>query len=158
MLTPAQSSIIAFLDAQPNNVSDLPSLAAALGVSEADVHFGLGTLVDAGKVAYDAASGQVILQKVEGEYAPEADPAIDPAVTQAIADLFADQGVSLTTFLGGLSAAGMSGADARVGVYVARELALAIAAKRGDDRLRAPLINAAKLLGALSDAFAANGQ
>jgi hypothetical protein len=158
MQTIVASNIVALLDAQTGNTIDMPSFAAMLGVTVSDAQAELAPLIAQGQVSYDEVAGTVTLKKVEGEYAPKEDPGIDPAVTQAIADLFADQGVSLSTFLNGLGASGLSGADARVGVYVARELALAIAAKRGDDRLRAPLVNAAKLLDALHGAFTATGQ
>jgi hypothetical protein len=111
-----------------------------------------------GKVsAHNNGTVEVFAAIVNDQPSP-ADPLVDASITEALDVLFEafgkTDGAALSTFLDTVRASGVSDVDAHVGIYIARELALRMTTKMGNDKLRAPLFKVVRILEAVRAALA----
>jgi hypothetical protein len=141
--------ILAFLDVRANNAATPSEISVGIGIPVADVEAALAVMASEKTVTFDQVTMLATLTKPENTFTPYDDPLIPAEIKQALSDLFADGAESVTTFLAGLSGMGLDARRAYLAVYVTRQLALGIAAKRGDDRLRQALIDGAIILDAV---------
>jgi hypothetical protein len=111
----------------------------------------------AGAVAYDDVTGVVSIGDAEGAYTVPTDPEVPANVTaalQALSDALG--GVQVADFLADIRADGLDAPNAVVGMYMLEHLALIVAARRTDERLRAPAFAAIRIVGKLRELLEAN--